>query len=380
MVNEMLNKNLIGKEGSASELQTPALILDMEVFESNLQRMANHAATAKVNLRPHSKNHKCVHIAKRQMEAGALGICCAKLGEAEAMVKGGLDNILVTSPIVTPGGIERLLDLNEDIEELIVVVDNLQNVNVLSTAVKSRCKTLNVLVDLDPGLHRTGIKPGPEAVTLVHQVIENPGLTFRGLQAYAGNLMHKKDFAERRTASHEALAQIQHVVDELAKADIECDIVSGAGTGTFDIDTEPGVLTELQVGSYIFMDSQYNAVQGKDGQTLPFDTSLFVQMTVISNNTPGVVTTDAGFKSFAADADQPVLATGAPEEATYGFFGDEHGGVLLSGDIKTLELGTIIRAITPHCDPTVNLYDFIHVIKGDTLVDIWPIEARGCAA
>ena len=260
-----------------------------------------------------------------------------------------------------------------------VVIDNPLNAEALAAAAAEAGRSLKVLVDLDIGLHRTGIRPGADALALAEQIAAAEHLELRGLQAYAGHLMHIHDFAERREKSLAGMSMLGEMRDALKQKGLPCDILSGGGTGTYNIDPEASVLTELQGGSYIFMDKQYNDVAQGNGATFPFETSLSVQMSVVSANTKNLATTDAGFKSFATDADPPVLLSGAPEGAGYFFFGDEQGGILLPDGAK-LEIGSILTAMTPHCDPTVNLYDAYHVVRGDTLVDIWPIEARGCSA
>lgn len=375
----MAAKALIGEPGSRSRIPTPALVLDLDAFERNVARMAEHCKVNGLGLRPHAKTHKSVTVAKAQIAAGALGICCAKLGEAEAMAAGGIESILITSPVVTAQGIERLMTLNAKLPDLMVVVDNPENARALAAAAAEYKRVLKVLVDLDIGLHRTGIRPGDDATELAELLDAAEYLELRGLQAYAGHLMHVHDFAERREKSLAAMKVLGDQRDALKAAGLCCDILTGGGTGTYNIDPEASVLTELQGGSYIFMDKQYHDVALGNGAGFPFETSLFVQMSVVSNNTKNLATTDAGFKSFSTDAEPPKLLSGAPEGAGYFFFGDEQGGILLP-DGARLALGATLTAMTPHCDPTVNLYDAYHVVRGDVLVDIWPIEARGRSA
>lgn len=379
MTGGFVNEDLIGKPGSRAELATPALVLDLDAFERNVKTMAEHCRRNGLSLRPHAKTHKSVAIAKAQIAAGAIGQCCAKLGEAEAMGEGGIESIVVTSPVVTPRGIARAMALNAKISDLMLTVDNPQNATALAEAAKAAGKPLKVLVDLDPGLHRTGIAAGEPVMALAKQVHASGSLILRGLQCYAGQVMHIEDFADRREKSLVAMKLLGETRDALKAAGLPCDIVSGGGTGSFDIDPEARVLTELQGGSYIFMDKQYNDVHGGNGASMPFETSLFVQMSVVSNNTRNLATTDAGFKAFSTDAAPPVLHSGAPEGSAYFFFGDEQGGIALPKG-ASLPLGAALTAVTPHCDPTVNLYDAYHVVRGDTLVAIWPIEARGKSA
>lgn len=379
MAGRFINEDLIGKPGSRAELATPALVLVLDAFERNVARMADHCKRNGLSLRPHSKTHKSLDIARAQLAAGALGQCCAKLGEAETMGEGGVQSLIVTSPVVTTRGIARAMALNAKISDLMLTVDNPDNARALATAARAAGKPLKVLVDIDPGLHRTGIAPGEPVMALAKQIHADGNLILRGLQCYAGQVMHVEDFAERREKSLVAMKTLGETRDAFKAAGLPCDICSGGGTGSFDIDPEAHVLTELQGGSYIFMDKQYNDVKASNGASVPFETSLFVQMSVISNNTPGLVTTDAGFKAFSTDAEAPVLLSGAPEGSAYFFFGDEQGGVALPKG-ESLPLGASLTAITPHCDPTVNLYDCYHVVRDDTLVAIWPINARGRSA
>jgi 3-hydroxy-D-aspartate aldolase len=374
-----LNRTLIGVKGGVARIATPALVLDLDLFECNLDQMTIHCAAKGLALRPHAKTHKSADIANIQIKAGALGICAAKLAEAEALARGGVQNIHITSGIVTDQGIERVMRLNAAISDLMITVEDLGIAKKLDSAAKSAGKPLNVIIDIDIGLHRTGIAWGPKALALTLWVSSSDDLIYRGIQGYAGHVMHIEDFDERVAASTKSLGFLKDAKDALTGKGLAPEIVTGGGTGTYNIDCDLDILTELQAGSYIFMDAQYNDVPLSNGQKMPFETSLTVQNTVISANTPGLVTTDAGFKSFAADADAPVIMFGAPEGASYFFFGDEQGGVMLESKEESLPLGSLINCITPHCDPTVNLYDVYHCVRGDTLVDIWEVTARGCS-
>ena len=375
----VLNEELIGVPGGAAKLQTPALIVDLDAFERNVARMVAHARKVGIGLRPHAKTHKSVTIAKAQIAAGANGICCAKLGEAEALSAGGIESILLTSPVVTEGGIARVMALNARMKELMITCDNAEVAARLDAAAQASGKTLKVIVDIDPGMSRTGIRAA-DAPALVAQVAAARGLEYCGLQCYAGQAQHMESPNERRAASLQVMKELGELRDALTKNGLAPKIISGGGTGTFDIDPDAHVLTELQVGSYIFMDKQYNDVWEKPGDRVPFETSLFVQTTVISANRPGLATTDAGFKSFATDAGQPLLHSGAPEGSVYFFFGDEQGGVSYPKDGRHLQPADVLRCVVPHCDPTVNLYDRYHCVRGDTLEAIWPVDARGRSA
>ncbi|MGA7713837.1 MAG: DSD1 family PLP-dependent enzyme [Rhizomicrobium sp.] len=371
-----LNSDLIGQPGGRAKLATPALLIDLDAFERNVAAMAAHAKKSGIALRPHAKTHKSVEIAKRQIAAGALGVCCAKLGEAEALADGGIDSILVTSPVVSERGIARLVALNARLGDLMAVCDNQVVAARLDQAAHVAGKKLKIVVDIDPGLGRTGIATA-NAVPLVEYVAQAQGLEYAGLQCYAGQVQHMESANERRSASLAALKELGALRDRLAAAGLAPKLISGGGTGTFDIDPEARVLTELQVGSYVFMDRQYNDVWNAHP---PFETALFVQTGVISANRTGLATTDAGFKAFATDAGSPVIVSGAPSGASYFFFGDEQGGILYSEETGKLQPGDIVTCVVPHCDPTVNLYDRYHVVRGEMLAGIWPIEGRGRSA
>ncbi|HEY4124569.1 MAG TPA: DSD1 family PLP-dependent enzyme [Rhizomicrobium sp.] len=375
-----LNEDLIGIPGGRAKIQTPALVVDLDVLERNIARMAEHAKTHGLNLRPHAKTHKSVEIARRQLAAGALGICCAKLGEAEVLAAGGIDSILLTSPVVTDAGIARVMALNARMRELIVTCDNAEIAVALAQAAEATGKRLKVYVDIDPGLGRTGIRPGEGAVALVEQIVKSGSLEFGGLQCYAGQVQHMESPNERRSRSLEALKELGGLRDQLRAKGIVVPVLSGGGTGTFDIDPDARVLTELQVGSYVFMDRQYNDVWEKPGDRVPFEVSLSVQTTVVSANRESMATTDAGLKAFATDAEAPKILSGGPDGANYFFFGDEQGGVFYPPGGRTLRPKDVLACVVPHCDPTVNLYDCYHAVRGDVLEAIWPVDARGRSA
>jgi 3-hydroxy-D-aspartate aldolase len=280
---------------------------------------------------------------------------------------------------VTKRGIARLMALNAGLRELIAVCDNREIATRLAAAAHASGKPLNIVVDIDPGMSRTGIAPD-KAIGLVEQVASSDGLRYVGLQCYAGNLQHLESANERRDRSLAVMGELARLRDTLAGRGLAPEILTGGGTGTFDIDPDARTLTELQVGSYVFMDRQYNDVWKHPGDGAPFETSLFVQTTVISANREGLATTDAGFKAFATDAGAPVIASGAPPGASYFFFGDEQGGVICAPEGQRLSPGDVLACVVPHCDPTVNLYDCYHCVRGDVLEAIWPIEARGRSA
>jgi 3-hydroxy-D-aspartate aldolase len=375
------NEALIGRPGSRALLDTPALCVDLDAMERNIAAMAEFCRDKGVALRPHAKTHKSVNIAARQIAAGAVGICCATIGEAEVMAAGGVRSLLVTSPQVTPPKIARVVALNLAVENgFAVVVDHLQNVADLSEAARMSGKTLDVLVDFSSGHHRTGAATEDDAIALARAVQAADGLRLAGLQAYCGNLQHIADRAVRQDKAKRQHAVIAGLAAKLRAAGFAVPVITGAGTGTHDVDAGARVFTELQAGSYIFMDVEYAQALCDGRNALPFETSLFVQTAVVSVASAkapgGYVTTDAGLKCFATEGPKPEVMSGPPN-ATYGYAGDEHGRLFFPPVGPVPALGERIELVTPHCDPTVNLHDFYHLVRGDTLVGIWPVDARG---
>lgn len=374
-----VNCDLIGRKDGVLRLETPALILDKLRFEANLDFMAKHCRTHSCDLRPHAKTHKSVEVANRQIARGAVGICCAKLGEAEILAASGIGDILLTSPIVTNRSFDRLFELLSLGTKVQLVVDDIEVTKRLAKRSSSRGLTVDVLVDVDPGMHRTGI--GFSQVNDLVHVIENlPNLRFSGLQVYAGNHMHITSYDERSKRTNELASRVLELKNSLAKQGFDVTRISGGGTGTFDLDLVSSVFTELQAGSYPFMDIQYQAIEYANGVPSPFTTSLFVATRVISSKSHGMVTTDAGFKAFATDDCNPELRDYSSPQFEYRFMGDEHGAIICKSDEVSLSTGDLIFATTPHCDPTINLYDHIHVIQENTLIDIWTVDARGRSA
>jgi D-serine deaminase-like pyridoxal phosphate-dependent protein len=357
-----------------ADLPTPALVLDREALERNIALMAAFAAARGIALRPHAKTHKSSEIGRRQIEAGAVGLCCAKLAEAEALADEGLANLHLTSPVVAPGAIARLVALNARIDGLSVVADHPANVRQLDAANAGAGRPLVVFIDVDPGNHRTGVASPEAAVALAAEIAESANLTLAGVQYYCGSQQHIVSFEERRAAIADRTAWLVTVLDALRAAGHAIPIVTGGGTGTFLIDAELGVLTELQVGSYIVLDRDYGDCELAVGDAPVFEPALFLDATVISANHPGRVTIDAGLKALSPDAGPPEVIGGG----TYLFMGDEHGAVL-SDEGPRPALGERVTLLPGHCDPTVNLHDAYHVLDGDMVVDIWPVTARGCS-
>lgn len=372
-----LHSHLIGRQGSRADLNTPALILDIDALDRNIARMAGLAAARGVALRPHAKTHKSVDIARRQIAAGAVGVCCAKIGEAEALAGGGIAGLLITSPVAAPHAIERLAALATRAEGMMATVDHPEVAARIDAALAAARARLDVIIDIDPGIARTGVASAAAAVALAQAIATLPNLDYRGVQFYCGSQQHIEDYAERRAAIVERTAYLNEVIAALTAAGFAPPIVTGSGTGTHHIDLELGTFTELQAGSYVFMDKQYLDCDLTGGGDPPFEVSLAVDARVVSANHSGLVTIDAGFKSLSTDGGVAVVRRGAPETAFFAFMGDEHAA-LIAPDIGTLlQPGDAVSLTVPHCDPTVNLYDHYHVVADDSLVAIWPVSARG---
>jgi 3-hydroxy-D-aspartate aldolase len=356
-------------------IATPSLVLERETLDDNIARMMDFARSRAIGLRPHAKSHKSVDIARRLVKAGALGACCATIHEAEALAGGGIDGLLVTSPLAARDMLERLSRLLARGADLMVVADHPDNVVELAEIAAAQNCVLPVVVELDVGLARTGCADVASAVRLAGLIARQPSLRFKGVQAYWGGLQQIMPFTEREKRVAAEARKLRALVDALKARGLAPELVSGGGTGTHWLDTSLGIFTELQVGTFLLMDSLYSAVPlTPDGN--PFVPALFLAASVISASHPGQVTINAGLKAFATDSGKPVPMRGAPRGSTYAFMGDEHGVVRFSKG-KPPALGATIELLTSHCDPTVNLHHAYKVVSGNEIVDEWPISARG---
>ena len=369
------NRSLIGQPITTANFATPALLIERSALESNITIMAGLAVHHQIKLRPHGKAHKSSRVGRMQIEAGAVGICCATVREVEVMADSGLPGILLTTPIVTPSLIERVIHAREKVDSLTVVVDSEIEIDLLA-AYARQTRSIDVLIDVDMGLGRTGVYNSENALRLAQKISGASALRYRGVQAYYGHLQHVPTLVDRHVKIAEQWRQLEIILEVLKQAGLPAEIISGGGTGTHHLDLAHGPFTELQPGSYLFMDKQYGAIEIAPGGS-PFRTALTVASRVVSTTHAGRVIVDAGSKALSTDAGPALIASGAPEGAAYQFMGDEHGAVCLTDQNSWPELGDLITFVTPHCDPTVNLYDQFHIVDSGRLVDIWPIEARG---
>jgi 3-hydroxy-D-aspartate aldolase len=357
------------------EVDTPALVLELDAFERNLRRLPDRIAGRDVRLRPHAKTHKCPVIALRQIALGAVGVCCQKVGEAEAMVHGGVPDVLVSNEIVGPSKLRRLAALAR-IARIATCIDDESQIAPLDAAARAFDVTLSVLVEVNMGGDRCGVEPGAPALRLAEAIGRSAALRFAGLQAYHGSAQHLRSLAERRAAIAQAVERAASTRALLAEHGIACPVITGAGTGTFALEAASGVYTELQCGSYVFMDADYGRNLDGDGQPIrDFEHSLFVWTTVMSRPTDDRAVLDAGLKALSVDSGMPLIQ--GHEEAEYVRASDEHGKVLLKRPTNRLRIGDKVKLIPGHCDPTVNLYDWYVGVRNGRVEALWPITARG---
>ncbi len=345
-------------------------MLDLDAFEANVARMQARADAAGLALRPHAKSHKCSEIARRQMAAGAVGICCAKLAEAEAMAAAGIGSILVTSPIAGAPNAARAATLALRVADFRIVVDHPDGAAELGATGAA----MQVLIDVDVGLGRTGVASPEAALTVAAAIAKHPNLRLIGVQGYGGHWQHMEGANARASAVAEGIARLAAVRDALRAAGHGIEVVTGGGTGTFEADAAQGVLSEVQPGSYAFMDREYRDAL-KDDPDGAFAQSLTIAATVISANQPKWVTLDAGLKALSTDGPPPHPATAKFAGSTFRFFGDEHG--MLTRPDAPVERGERVDLVPGHIDPTLDRYDWLHLVRGDVLEDIIPIEGRG---
>lgn len=350
------------------EIDTPALLIDLDALEHNLRSMAELLAPTGTKLRAHAKTHKSPVIALRQMAHGAVGQCVQKVGEAEALAWGGVQDILVTNQIVGAAKLARLAAL-APIARVGLCVDDAAQIAAAEAAAEAAGIRLTALVEIDVGAGRCGVPPGPPAVALAERIAASRHLIFGGIQAYHGKAQHIRAPEQRRAVIAAAAADTRRTVEQLRQRGLDCAIVGGAGTGTFALEAASGVWTEIQAGSYIFMDADY----ARNTEPPPFRQALFVLATVMSTARDGVAVVDAGHKAYAVDSGLPVVA-GRPDLVVTGA-SDEHGTLRCEGGRPAL--GEKLRLIPGHCDPTVDRYDWYVGVRGGRVECLWPVAARG---
>ena len=356
-----------------TELDTPALLIDLDIMETNIQKMATYFTHVSAELRPHVKTHKTPIIAHKQIAAGAIGVTCAKLGEAEAIVHAGIRDVLIANQIVGKQKIARLINLAKH-SEIMVAVDDAKNVQDISDAALEKGVTIRILVEVNIGMNRCGVEPGEAALTLAQQVCKSPNLKFEGLMGYEGHTVAKPERLERENATREAMQRLVDTKDYLKRHGIDVAIMSGGGTGTYDITGSFPEMTEVQAGSYVFMDSTYGKVEGVGEK---FECSLSVLATVVSRPEQNRIIVDTGMKVLTKEfgIPQPIGYKGIEMTS----LSEEHGKMeILNGNVP-LSPGDKLEILPTHCCTTVNLHDRYYGIRNDVVESVWNITARGRA-
>jgi len=362
-------------------VDTPALIIDLDAFERNLTRMAARVEAmrargdASLRLRPHAKTHKSPDIALKQIALGAVGVCVQKVAEAEAMVAGGVADVFVSNEVVGRSKLARLAALALR-AKLAVCVDDASNAEALSAAMLDAGASIDVFVEIDVGAGRCGVPPGEPAAGLAQLVAALPGLRFAGLHAYHGSAQHLRAFDERRAAIAGAAARAGETRQLIEALGLPVPVITGAGTGTFEIEGASGTYNELQAGSYIFMDADYARNLRMDGGAFDsFEHSLFLLATVMSRPVPTRAVCDVGHKAHSSDSGYPAVV--GIDQAEYVGASDEHGVIRLGAPGVRLQVGDKLRLIPGHCDPTVNLHDWFVGVRGGRVECLWPVSGRG---
>jgi len=351
------------------DIDTPALLLDLDVMERNIAHMAAAFRGLNTKLRPHAKTHKTPIIAQKQIAAGAIGVTCAKVGEAEVMVEGGIRDILIANQIVGPQKIRRLVSLAHH-ADMMVAVDDARNVEELAQAAQAAKVCLRVLVEVDVGLHRCGVNPGESALLLARKVAKEPGLTFAGLMGYEGHLVFVPSLEARVHRARTDMQALLDTVDFIESHGLPVEIVSAGGTGTAMITGRLPRITEIQAGSYVFMDGRYKTIEGVE-----FDCALTLLTTIVSRPRPERIIVDAGMKTLTHEFGLPHFKDRDDLELLG--LSEEHGTVQLHDPSVKLKPGEKLEIIPSHGDTTLNMHDYYYGVRNGRVEVVWPIAARG---
>jgi 3-hydroxy-D-aspartate aldolase len=359
------------------EIDTPALVVDLDAFERNLDKMARYTRATGVALRAHAKTHKSSEVARRQLAAGAVGQCVQKVGEAEVLARAGIADILVSNQVVGAAKLDRLAALAHG-TRIALCFDDAAQIAAASQAASRAGVELGGLVEIEVGMGRCGVAPGRPAVELARRIADAPGLRFEGLQAYHGRAQHLPAAAERESEISRAIEAVRETLAALSSAGLRARSVTGAGTGTFRLEAESGVYTELQAGSYAFMDLEYAGIQDREGRPYAeFEHSLFVLASVMSVAGPDWIVVDAGLKSLSGEKGPPRVYRRAGLDVRS--LSDEHGKIVLAPGTERPRLGEKLPLVPGHCDPTINLHDWYVGVRAGRVEQLWPIDARGAS-
>jgi len=361
---------------SEADIQTPCLILDLDALERNIRKMGNYAKTHNMRHRAHGKMHKSLDVLRLQQElGGACGVCCQKVSEAEVFARGGIKDILVSNQVRDEKKIDRLARLPKYGGRISVCVDDLANVDDLNQATTRHQTTLDCLVEIDCGAGRCGVTTAAAAIEIARAIDGADGLRFAGIQAYQGAMQHIRGYNERQAKFDAALSLVETVVEELRKAGLNPEIVSGGGTGSYAFECASGVFNELQCGSYAFMDADYGRVLDKDGQRIDkeWENALFILTSIMSHVKPDKAVCDAGLKAQSLDSGLPTIF--GREDLTFVRCSDEHG--VIDDPKGSLRVNDKLRLVPGHCDPTCNIHDWYVGVRNGTVETVWPVSARG---
>jgi 3-hydroxy-D-aspartate aldolase len=361
------------------DIQTPCLILDLDVLERNIKKMGDYAKAHGMRHRAHGKMHKSVDVLKLQEElGGAVGVCCQKVSEAEVFVRGGIKDVLVSNQVRDLTKIDRLARLPKLGSRIIVCVDDIDNVADLSAAAQKHGTTLECFVEVDCGAGRCGVKTPEEVVRIAKAIEAAPNLKFTGLQAYQGAMQHISSYEERQAKLDAAISLVKDVVAALKAENLEPELVSGAGTGSYYFESNSGVYNELQCGSYAFMDADYGRILDKDGNRIDhgeWENSLFILTSVMSHAKPHLAIVDAGLKAQSVDSGLPFVY--GRDDVKYIKCSDEHG--VIEDPDGVLKINEKLRLVPGHCDPTCNVHDYYVGVRNGKVETLWPVSARGKA-
>lgn len=366
------------KPGMAeSEIQTPCLILDLDALERNIKKMGDYAKAHGMRHRAHGKMHKSVDVLRLQERlGGAVGVCCQKVSEAEAFVRGGIMDVLVSNQVRDPLKIDRLARLSKRGARISVCIDDVANVAELSEAAQRHGSTIACLVEIDCGAGRCGVTTSEAVVEIARTIEAAKGLGFAGIQAYHGAMQHLERFAERKAKLDAAIAQVKDAVGALKAAGLEPELISGGGTGSYPFEATSGVYNELQCGSYAFMDADYGRVRDAEGNRIDrgeWENALFVLTSVMSHAKPDRAICDAGLKAQSVDSGLPVIF--GRDDVIYVGCSDEHG--VIDDPKGVLKINDKLRLVPGHCDPTCNLHDWYVGVRNGVVETVWPVSARG---
>ncbi len=372
----MFNKNI--------KIHTPSLIIKKNCLLKNIKTMSKYSLINNINIRPHAKSHKMSTIAKIQIKHGAIGVCVATLYEAEIMIKNKIKGVLLTTPITNNYDKERLKKLIKLSKSFMMIIDNPISIKYLENISRENINKINVLVDCDimrigtNKISRTGARTIKEIVTIAGLINKHTNLNYIGITAYAGDVQHINNYNKRKIETTTRHNYLNKIINSLKKENLSPKIISGGGTGSHDIDTKSKLYTELQPGSYIYSDAEYDNVSIYRSKSNPYKAGLFVATSIISIIDKNNYIVDAGFKALSTDSQLlPIPLGNLPLGSKYSFMGDEHGKITIPKNSQILLLGETVYIQPTHCDPTVNLYDHCKIIINNKIKDSWKIDARG---